>query len=63
MFPRYGEHISLGIGISKVGGTHMTWDMCLSGRGANKTRNMCFSGGGTHITRDMCFPGMGNIYH
>ena len=74
MFPRtIGEHNSLGICVSQVGGphntrdmwflgreTHITRDMCFPGRGIDNTRAMCFlAGRGTHITRAMCFPGRG----
>ena len=47
MFPRSGEHITLGICVSQEWGTH-------------NTRDICFAGGGTHNTRDMCFLGGGD---
>ena len=59
MFPRWGEHISLGICVSQIGGTHIPRVTCFPGRGTHITRDMCFEGGGSYITRVMCFPGRG----
>ena len=42
-------------------GTHITRDMCFSGRGRHIPCDTRFPDGGTHITRDMCFPGRGYI--
>ena len=52
-----GEHISLGICVSQVGGTQITRDMCFPGRGTHITRHVCFLGRERNITRDMCFLG------
>ena len=51
-----GENISLVIYVSRVGGTHITRDMCFPDRGTHIISDICFPGRGTHITRKICFP-------
>ena len=58
MFPRWGEHISLGICVSQIGGTHIPRVTCFPGR-EHISLGIRVSQAGEHISLGICVSKVG----